>query len=222
MIMQRKITVAEKVDMNRLMPALEQTVSLRRINATMLSMASSNQPGERQWFVLHVMTGREKAVESALVAGSVQSYLPTQEQGKRVVRRRVVAGGTRPALPGYVLVSVVPSAAAFAGLIRLDGVIGLVGGAEKPHRVSDKDVARFKVLIGDAHAVEAARQEFEKGDRVRFEIGPFAGFEGRIAKVRMAKGKRGEKPIAVDAIVEVTIMGQSHAITTPLALLEKL
>ncbi|WP_167371539.1 transcription termination/antitermination protein NusG [Rhizobium tibeticum] len=214
--------MADKVDMDRLMPALERSANLRRIKSTMLSMASANQPGIREWFVLHTMTGGEKTVESALKAQHVHTYLPTVEGGKMVIRHRVVNRGSRPALPGYILVSVVPSSAAFSGLRCVDGVIGLVGGSEKPHKINDADVIRFKALLGQLEGSSVHSEKFAKGDMVRFEEGPFIGYSGRIAKIRKLSLRRGEAPVGVEAIVELRLADVEHSITTPLALLEKL
>ncbi|HTO29635.1 MAG TPA: transcription termination/antitermination NusG family protein, partial [Pararhizobium sp.] len=133
MTMQRKITMGDKVDLARAFPALERAANLTRIKATMLSMASANQPGQAHWYVVHTAERREKSVYERLAEEKISAYLPLVERGRIVRRGRVVDLTPGPALPGYVMVHLVPSAAAFCGLRHIDGVIGVVGGLHAPH-----------------------------------------------------------------------------------------
>lgn len=222
MTMHRTITMSDKVDMARLMPILEKQANLRSITARMIHLASANQGGERHWYVMETFTSCERAVEKRLADENVRAYLPMIEGGKAVVRHRVVQRGARPALPGYLLVSVVPSPAAFVALANLKQVVGFVGGTENPHRVSDEDVNRFKIKLGEYDASSAHSERFAKGDWVRFEEGPFIGYSGRIQKIRKMVVMRGLKPIAVEAVVELRFGDQEKTVTTPLALLGRL
>ncbi|MBB3288171.1 MULTISPECIES: transcription termination/antitermination NusG family protein [unclassified Rhizobium] len=208
--------------MARLMPILEKQAHLRSIRARMLDLASANQDGERHWYVLETFASCERAVEKRLADENVRAYLPMIDGGKAVIRHRVVQRLPRPALPGYLLVSLVPSPAAFAALSNLKQVVGFVGVAEKPHRVSDEDVNRFKIKLGEYDANSVHSEKFAKGDWVRFEEGPFIGYSGRIVKIRKMSVMRGMKPIGVEAIVEIRFGDQVKPIDTPLALLEKL
>lgn len=222
MTMQRKIIMSDRVDLMRALPVLERAANLRRINANMLSMAGANQPGEAAWFVVHTAERREKTVEERLGAENIRCFLPLIEGEKVVRRHRVVQLSDRPALPGYVLVNLVPSAAAFCGLRRIDGVIGIVGGLENPHRISDEDLNRFKIKLGSWDASSAHAEAFKVGDWVRFDEGPFIGFQGRIGKIHKAQIVRGMPKIAISGTVELTIGEQRHVIKAPLALLVKM
>ncbi|MEJ6845108.1 transcription termination/antitermination NusG family protein [Sinorhizobium fredii] len=195
---------------------------MRTINANMLSMASANQPGEKGWFVLQVVAGREKAVENTLKEKGVFAYLPLIRGGKKVLRGRVVPCSDRPALPGYVMVSVVPSPAAFAGLSRAQSVEGILGGAERPHRVPDETMNRFKALLGEWIEADAEREVFSKGDWVQFDEGPFAGFKGYLTKIRKLVPVRGMKPIGIEGVVMLEVGGKQMPVTAPLALLAKI
>jgi transcriptional antiterminator NusG len=221
MNMQHRFTISDKVDQLRMEQELARCASLRSISASMLSMAGANQPGQRVWFVLQTFANREKAVENTLRAAGVLAYLPLLPGGKKVLRGRVVNCVERPALPGYVMVSVVPSPAAFAGLLRVKFVDSIVGGAETPHRIRDETMNRFKVLLGEWSDVEAHAVTFAKGDWVRFDEGPFVGYSGHISRIRKMVLMRGMKPVGVEGVVEVDINGKRSSITTPLALLVK-
>jgi transcriptional antiterminator NusG len=222
MNMQHKIVMADRFDMDRAIPALAKAADLRRIKATMLSMASANQPGEASWYVLQTRERREKSVEERLGEEKISCFLPLVEGGKAVIRRRVVHLSPRPAMPGYILVHVVPSAAAFCGLRRIDGVAGIVGGMHSPHRISDDDINRFKIILGSWDATAEHAERFHVGDWVRFDEGPFIGFKGRITKIRKAVPMRGMQKIAMSGMVDFEVGGQHHSIESPLALLMKL
>ncbi|QRM36962.1 antitermination protein [Rhizobium rhizogenes] len=222
MTMHRTITMGNDFDMARLMPVLEKQANLRAIRARMLDLAGANQIGDRRWYVLETFASCERAVEKRLSDENVHAYLPMIDGGKAVVRHRLIQRAARPALPGYLLVSLVPSPAAFAALSNVKQVVGFVGGAEKPHHVSDEDVNRFKIKLGEYDASSVHSEKFAKGDWVRFDEGPFIGYSGRIARIRKMVVMRDMKPIGVEAIVEVRFGDQEKTILTPLALLEKL
>lgn len=228
MIMQRRIYqgVPVIIDDPRIDPARMAKAwakdGFRSIRANMLTMAGANQPGEKGWFVLQAFAGCEKGVEKTLSEKGVMTYLPLIPGGKRIVRGRSVQCADRPALPGYVMVSVVPSAAAFAGLVSVRNVERIVGGAERPLRVSEKTLSRFKLLLGELNETQEHAQAFAVKDWVRFSEGPFEGYRGRILKIRKMVPVRGMKPIAVEGRVEVEISGKVTTINTPLAFLVKL
>lgn len=221
-MMQHRITMGDKFDLERALPVLAKAAHLRDMKATMLLMAGANQPGEAEWFVLQTENRREKTVHNLLSDKNILCYLPLVEGGKAVRRHRVVTLLDRPALPGYLMVSIVPSIAAFCGLRWVDGVVGIVGGVEKPHRVSEKDLNRFKIALGSWDANAAHAETFSVNDWVRFDEGPFVGFSGRIVKLRKAVLMRGLKPVAVEGMVQITVNDQTHTISSPLALLQKI
>lgn len=227
MTMQRKIYQGvpvimddPRVDPTRMAKAWVKD-GMREIRASMLSMASANQPGEKGWYVLQIASGREKSVENVLREKNVLAYLPLVPGGTAIIRGRKVQRLDRPALPGYLMVSVAPSPAAFAGLARVRGVDGMLGGAEHPHRVSDEIMSRFKIKIGDLAEMAAHAREFKKGDWVEFEEGPFTGLKGHIVRVQKMVLIRGEKPVAIKGEVDVEIAGRLTRVFTPLALLAK-
>lgn len=227
MTMQRKIYQGvpviindERIDPARMAKAWVKD-EMRTIRVNMLTMASANQPGEKGWFVLQVVSGRENAVENHLRESGVMAYLPLVSGGVRIVRGRKIKVADRPALPGYVIVNVVPTPAAFAGLVSVRHVEDVLGGAHRPHRVSDETMSRFKIMLGDWAEATARASEFAKGDWVEFDEGPFAGFKGHIVKLRKMVLVRGEKPVAVEGVVEVEIGGNLTRVSTPLALLVK-
>ncbi|WP_348626663.1 transcription termination/antitermination NusG family protein [Rhizobium sp. R711] len=221
--MQRKIIMAEKVDINRLMPALEGAVSLRRINATMLSMASkanvkritASEQVKSHWYCLRVRTGREFAVEKLLADADVESLVVRSNPYKTVKRGRVRMVPERPVIIGYVLVHCVPTAAAMSGLLAVKDVIEVVGGAETPYRADAESIARFKAMAEQGkydHKVKP-KVDFLPEEIVRVCDGPFATFCAVVVSVDVE---------AYIAKVEVEIFGRKTPVELDLAQIEKI
>ncbi|RVM91477.1 transcription termination/antitermination protein NusG [Sinorhizobium meliloti] len=220
MIMQRRIYQGlpviiddPRIDPARMAKAWAKD-GLRSIRANMLSMAAANQPGEKSWFVVQTVTGRERAVEKLLNEAGVDALLPMRK-GKRVLRRgRVRNTPDMPAMPGYVLVSCVYSAAAMAGLRGIEHVLWVVGKPEQPYRVRAEEVLSFK---SKAQAGEYDHRDititYSKGEQVLVADGPFASFPGVVADVDE------KQPYRVK--VEVSIFGRMTPVELDIAQIEK-
>ncbi|WLP53214.1 transcription termination/antitermination protein NusG [Agrobacterium fabrum] len=212
----------ELYDLTRFASLFDQMQNMKRLNVTMLSMAAENQPGKHEWFVVETKHKAEKTVEEGLRGAGVKVFLPLETIGEQMVRGRIIPSVSRPLLPGYVLVNMVYSPAAVCGISRLEGVAGFVGGMIQPHRVSEEEMNRFKAFGDDEALPDVTHcEQFKRGDKVRFVLGPFASFTGSILKLRKDRTVDGER-VATGAVVAVDVFGKISTIEAPLALLEKL
>jgi transcriptional antiterminator NusG len=222
MIMQRKITMANDVDMARLMPSLERTANLRHIKATMLSMASRGnveritafEKVTAHWYCLRVMTGNEFSVEKQLAEVDVECLVVRTNSYKVVKRGRVRIVPERPVIVGYVLVFCVATPAAMMGLLSLRGVLGVVGGADRPYRADGVSISHFKALAtsGKYDHKEAPLHNFMVKERVRVTDGPFASFDAVIVDLDFDSFR---------ATVEVEIFGRLTPMQLDIAQIEK-
>lgn len=222
MTMQRKITMGDKIDLNTLLPKLERAAHLRRIKVTMITMAGTNQPGKRGWFCLQVRDRSEAAVEKRLIDASVRA-LVLRDEGEIVVRRgRKWERPPQPWVPGYVMVSCVPSAAAFTALRGVEGVVDIVGGIGSPWEIRDCYVLEFCDIINQRMAAEKAAREAEEarkaapwlvGDKATVLVGPFGGFGCVVTKVHKGRERR--------CTVSVDVFGRLFTVRLPLASLDK-
>lgn len=204
---------------------LDRVVSRKRIKANMLAMASQSHPlfaDKAAWFAIETLENRELVVKKLLDDEKIVTAFPMVSGQRTYKRGRVSEAEKTPLLAGYLLVKVVPSPAAFVGLRQVKGVIDIVGGCEKPWRVSQEDVNRF-IALTDQELRAAADVEFTLGDHVLFYFGPFKGIEGTIQKLHSMRLNRNDSPIMLHADITVCVHGQWHNLKrTPLALLEKL
>jgi transcriptional antiterminator NusG len=222
MTMQRRITMGDKFDLERALPALAKAADLRRIKATMLSMASANQPGTKGWYCLHVRPNTETTVEKQLIEAEIEA-LVLRDEGEEVVRRgRKYFRPPVAWMPGYVMVRCVPSAAAFVALRYQEGVLDIVGGMENPWQIRDRYLIEFQDIINQrvadekaAAVAEEARKAhpFKVGDAAMITSGPFAGFECVVGLERKGRISRRE--------VSTTVFGRVFNVTLPLASLER-
>ncbi|MBY2911370.1 transcription termination/antitermination protein NusG [Rhizobium leguminosarum] len=187
---------------------------MRRIRAEMLHAASVRARDDSPWFAIRVMSGREKTVNEALEKAGVEAVVPMRKGPEYRRRGRVIPASFIPVMTGYVLVRFMASDEAFLGVSGMEHVMGVLGGCLNPHRVSDKEVKRFKTLAENGKLDwEKPVCSFKKGEQVRISEGPYVGFLGRIISCRSdAKG---------DAVVEMEIFRGVTSVLVPLAILEK-
>lgn len=188
----------------------------REARLEMLERASRIITADSPWFALRVMTGRELAVQEALEVLGITSLVPMRKGPDLRRRHRVIPGSMQPVIYGYVLVQSEPAPEILVAFKGLDDVIGVLGGAEKPMRVTASEINRFKAMA------DAGLYDWEKpcglmvvaGDRVRMSAGPFEGWAGVVVTPN-SKGKG-------DAVVMINLLGGEIPMTVPLAILEKL
>ncbi len=157
---------------------------------------------EKQWFVLHTLSGHEYKVQNSIASRVKQEemedyigeiLIPTEKVSEvKQGRKNTVS---RKFFPGYVLAHltlydegkklVEPT---WYFIQNTPGVIGFVGGeAPVPLRKDEVDVI--------VHQVEEKKEtvtpkiQFEPGETVKITDGPFLNFNGVIEEVDPSRGK---------------------------------
>src|SRR4051794_14140766 len=149
-----------------------------------------------QWFVIHTLSGQEQKVKE-----SIEKRLKPEEMGEYInevlvpVEKVVdVRGGkktvtTRKLHPGYVYVDMVLLDDSNRILEKpwyfiqdTPGKIGIVGG-ERPMPVSPEEIAVIKEQISDSEDSEKPKVNFEVGETVKINDGPFLNFSGVIEEI---------------------------------------
>ncbi len=171
------------IDVRASLSACNEPAMVSRRTEAMLAGAGQDVPS-RRWYVLRIAPRCETSVDNALHAAAVEHWLPSMEvQPKRRGRRST---GPRPLVsmpiwPGYLFVKVVNTARSWAGLSRLDGVLSVLGTAERPAPIADDILLKLKVkLAHDEDARDILVDAMKTGQRVRVTDGPFASFEGVV------------------------------------------
>ena len=157
---------------------------------------------QSQWFVIHTLSGQEQKVKE-----SIEKRLKTEEMGDYIkevlvpmekvaeVRSGKKTVSTRKRYPGYV----------FVDMILLDenkrvvekpwyfirdtpGIIGFVGG-DRPTPTSMDEITVIKEQISASEDTERPKVNFEVGETIKINDGPFLNFSGVIEEIEPDRGK---------------------------------
>lgn len=157
---------------------------------------------EKQWFVIHTLTGKENKVKESLLrrikieemgdlVGDVT--IPTEKVSE--VKKGKKSTLTRMFYPGYVLIQI--SLYDDKGKINekswyfvndTPGVIGFIGGS-KPAPLQTREVESILYQIEDKREKVKPKVIFEPAETVKITDGPFLNFNGVIEEVDPDKGK---------------------------------
>lgn len=155
-----------------------------------------------RWFALHILAGKEEKVRD-----SIQKRLKLEEMEpyinevllpmEKVVE---VRGGkktvtNRKLHPGYLYIEMALldegrrlMEKPWYFIKGIDGVIGFIGG-ERPAEVEPEEIEAIKSTISDAEDTEKPKVNFELGETVKINDGPFLNFSGVIEEIEAEKGR---------------------------------
>ena len=157
---------------------------------------------QSKWFVLHTLSGQEQkvkeSIEKRLRAEEMTEYVnevlvPMEKVAEVRSGKKTVS--TRKLYPGYV----------FIDMVLLDennriiekpwyfirdtpGIIGFVGG-DRPTPTSQEEIASIKSQISDSEDTERPKVQFDVGETIKINDGPFLNFSGVIEEIDPDKGK---------------------------------
>jgi transcriptional antiterminator NusG len=163
-------------------------------------LAQAPSVTEPAWYVIHSRSKHEAKIESALHKKGLEIFLPRITVRSRRQDRRVFL--EVPLFPGYLFVHTVLEPFAYYEIIKLPGVVRLLGIHGYPKPVSPEQVASIKAIV------ESDRPYYPwvylgKGKPVRILEGPLAGTVGIILR-RQEKKRR--------LVVEVELFQRSVAV----------
>lgn len=157
---------------------------------------------EKQWFVLHTLSGQEAKVkeniERRIVQEEMQDYIgevliPTEKVSEVKQGRKTTT--TRKFFPGYVLVNMrlydeekrlVDKTWYFTQ--ETPGLIGFIGG-DRPVPLRPQEVEIILSQIEEKKEKIKPKVIFEPGETVKITDGPFLNFSGVIEEVDPDRGK---------------------------------
>ena len=166
---------------------------------------------DKQWFVLHTLTGQEnkaqKSIEARVKLERMEDYIgrcviPTEKVSeKKNGKKRTI---TKKFFPGYVLAELALYDEAkgidengrkaiyertWQFLRETPGVIGFVGG-DRPMPLKQAEVdAILSNKPAGAPDVERPKIDFSVDETVKVTVGPFQGQKGQVSMVDPDKGR---------------------------------
>lgn len=157
---------------------------------------------EKQWFVIHTLTGKENKVKDSLLRrvkpedmeeliGEVA--IPSEKVSE--VKKGKKNTMTRMFYPGYVLIQIglynengKLNEKSWYYVNNTPGVIGFIGGS-RPTPLRPREVESILYQIEDKKEKVKPKVVFEPGETVKITDGPFLNFNGIIEEVDPEKGK---------------------------------
>lgn len=149
-----------------------------------------------KWYIVHVYSGFEAKVKSALeekIASSPypekfgEVLVPTEEIVELAKGKRKTS--SRKFYPGYILVRMELDDGTWHIVNSTAKVTGFLGGREKPTPISDEEADQILNRMEVGKLKPQPKYFFESGDEIRVIDGPFTNFNGTVEEVNPEKGK---------------------------------
>ena len=149
-----------------------------------------------KWYIVHVYSGFESKVKSALEEKMASSpypekfgkvLVPTEEIVELAKGKRKTS--SRKFYPGYILVRMELDDETWHIVNSTAKVTGFLGGREKPTPISDEEADQILNRMEAGKLKPQPKYFFESGDEIRVIDGPFTNFNGSVEEVNPEKGK---------------------------------
>ena len=154
--------------------------------------AASQDGKEMKWYIVHTYSGFEDRVKETLrqraealdmAAAFGEIHIPTET----IVEYR---GGKkketqRKFFPGYILVQMTMSDAAWHVVKNTPKVTGFVGSGKNPTPLTQEEVDQILQQVVSAKEKPKPKYIFDKGEPVKIIDGPFNNFSGVVEEVNL-------------------------------------
>ena len=149
-----------------------------------------------RWYVIHVYSGFEKKVATAIREQAEQKSLgerfeeilvPTEEVVE--VKRGAKVNSERKFFPGYVLIKMDLDDQTWHLVKNTAKVTGFLGGRGRPSPISEAEAARIMRQVQEGIERPKPSITFEVGEQVRVSDGPFTSFNGVVEEVDEEKSR---------------------------------
>ena len=144
----------------------------------------------KRWYIVHAYSNFEKKVADAIKEQAAAQGLdelfeevlvPTEEVVE--IRRGRKVTSERRFFPGYVLVKMDMTDAAYHLIKNTPKVTGFLGTENKPVPITEEEAGRILHQVQEGVERPRPTVSFEVGEQVRVSDGPFASFNGQIEDV---------------------------------------
>lgn len=147
---------------------------------------------DRKWYIVHTYSGFEERVKETLrqradALGMGDAFGEIRIPTETIVELK---GGKkretqRKFFPGYILVEMEMSDAAWHVVKNTPKVTGFVGTGKKPTPLSQDEVNQILEQVVSAKEKPKPKYVFEKGEPVKIIDGPFNNFTGVVEDVNL-------------------------------------
>ena len=133
------------------------------------------QPEVESWYALHVRPRHEKLVVQRLEERRVQTFLPIVSEVHRWSDRKKTV--EVPLFSCYVFARFAPNRAERLNVLRVGGVLGLIGSGGEGSPIPDGEIDSVRMVL-DGTQPWSSHPFLKIGQRVRIRSGALSGLEG--------------------------------------------
>lgn len=152
------------------------------------ALANEQKRQTENWYALHTRPRHEKVVTQRLAERGVTTFLPVITEVRRWSDRKKSV--ELPLFSCYVFARFVPQRAERLQVLRVDGVLGLVGARGEGASIPESEISAVRALM--EHSLPWSEHPFlEIGQRVRIRSGALDGMEGILV------GRSGERSLVI-------------------------
>ncbi|MBC2666896.1 transcription termination/antitermination factor NusG [Novosphingobium flavum] len=149
-----------------------------------------------RWYIIHAYSGFENKVRDSILSEAERKGLSQLVEAVEVptetvteVKRGKKVSVERKFMPGYVLAKLAMNDDVYHLVKNTAKVTGFLGPNGKPQAISEREAARYFGAREQA-ASEPRREvsvDYEIGDQVKVNAGPFASFNGTVEELDFDK-----------------------------------
>ena len=195
------------------------TVETSEISETSATSDNTEDENGLKWYVIHTYSGYEQKAKIALLERIKQYKMEKHFAEVLIPSENVIElvrgekkTTSRKFFPGYMLVKMVMSDAAWHLVKSTPKITGFIGNAVNPPAVPEEEVSRITNQMTEGTLKPRPKVQFEEGESVRVVDGPFVNFNGIVEEVKPEKGK---------LRVMVSIFGRSTPVELDFVQVEK-
>lgn len=149
---------------------------------------------DMKWYIVHTYSGFEERVKESLLQRAEALGMADAFGEIRIPKETIVElrGGKkreteRKFFPGYILVQMEMSDAAWHVVKNTPKVTGFVGTGKKPTPLEQDEVDQIVEQVTTAKEKPKPKYVFEKGEQIKIVDGPFNNFTGVVDEVNLER-----------------------------------
>ena len=159
-------------------------------------MEEETRAQEHKWYVVHTHSNYEqkakKSLEERVKAFHCEEFfsgilVPSEQAPKAAPGKKKAA--SRRTFPGYILVRMLLTDHTWHVVMNTPKITGFVGGRISPATIPDSEVETLKAQLEEGGEGRVYKSEFNIGDEVLVNEGPFQNFSGVVDDTKPDKGK---------------------------------
>lgn len=136
----------------------------------------TSESTDKRWYLVHSKPHKEELARVNLERQGYPTYLPRMRTPRKRMGRRIIR--VEPMFPRYLFIRLDTESDNWAPIRSTLGVANLVRFGMFPSPVPEDLIETLRARDNESGVQEVPMHEFNEGQRVRIEEGPFMGYEG--------------------------------------------